>query len=102
MDGAQPDGARFTQFDTLGARFKKPIVPEVVDAYAVLAKRHGLTLVQLALGYVASRWFVGSSIIGATTMKQIEEDFAGGQLQLDEETLGAISKIQERYPNPAP
>jgi len=102
IGGAQPEGARFTQFDTLGARFKKPIVPEAVDAYAALAKQCGLTLVQLALGYVASRWFVGSSIIGATTMKQLEEDIAGGQMELDEDTLGAIRKLQERYPNPAP
>lgn len=102
IGGALPEGARFTLFDNLGARFRKPIVPEAIDAYAALAKQRDLTLVQLALGYVASRWFVGSSIIGATTMKQLEEDIAGGQLQLDQETLDAISKIQERYPNPAP
>jgi aryl-alcohol dehydrogenase (NADP+) len=59
-------------------------------------------LVQLALGYVASRWFVGSSIIGATTMKQLKEDIAAAQLKLDEDTLKAISELQGRYPNPAP
>jgi aryl-alcohol dehydrogenase-like predicted oxidoreductase len=59
-------------------------------------------LVQLALGYVASRWHVGSSIIGATNMKQLAEDIAAGQLVLDEETLRAIRELQSRYPNPAP
>ncbi len=102
LGGARPEGARFTQFDQLGARFKKAIVPEAVEAYAALATRRGLTLVQLALGYVASRWFVGSSIIGATSMKQLKEDIAGGQVQLDEETLEAIRELQERYPNPGP
>ncbi|NIO39169.1 MAG: NADP(H)-dependent aldo-keto reductase, partial [Burkholderiales bacterium] len=66
IGGAKPEGTRFTLFDNLGARFKKPIVAEAIAAYASLAKESGLTLVQLALGYVNSRWFLGSSIIGAT------------------------------------
>ena len=57
---------------------------------------------QLALGYVNSRWFLGASIIGATSMKQLEEDISAAQLELDEETLNAIRELQERYPNPAP
>jgi len=102
IGGTKPEGARFTLFDQLGARFRKPIVPEAIDAYAALAKQRNLTLVQLALGYVASRWFVGSSIIGATSMKQLKEDIAAAQLALDEETLNAIRELQGRYPNPAP
>jgi aryl-alcohol dehydrogenase (NADP+) len=102
IGGAQPEGARFTLFDNLGARFKKPVVPEAIDAYATLAKARGLTLVQLALGYVASRWHVGSSIIGATNMTQLAEDISAGQLVRDEETLNAIQEVQIRFPNPAP
>lgn len=102
IGGAKPKGARFTLFDQLGARFRKPIVPEAIDAYAALAKRRNLTLVQLALGYVASRWFVGSSIIGATSMEQLKEDISSAQLALDDETLIAVRELQGRYPNPAP
>ena len=101
LGGAQPAGARFTLFDSLGIRFRKPVVPEAVEAYANLAKQRGITLVQLALGYVASRWFLGSSIIGATSMAQLKEDIAGAQFALDAETLEEIRKIQHRYPNPA-
>jgi aryl-alcohol dehydrogenase-like predicted oxidoreductase len=99
--GAQPARTRFTLFDSLGLRFRKPMVSEAVDAYAALAQRSGLTLVQLALGYVASRWFMGATIIGATTMAQLEEDIAAAQCVLDKETLDAIKEIQLRYPNPA-
>ena len=102
LGGAKPEGARFTLFDTLGARFRKPIVPEAIDAYAALAKRRGITLVQLALGYVASRWYLGSSIIGATTLAQLREDIEGGQVELDAETLAEIETLLGRYPNPAP
>ena len=98
--GARPPGARFTLFDSLGVRFRPPLVAEATQAYAALAKRRGLTLVQLALGYVASRWFLGSSIIGATTMAQLEEDIAASQFALDAETLAKIRSIQARYPNP--
>jgi aryl-alcohol dehydrogenase (NADP+) len=101
LGGAKPSGARFTLFDSLGIRFRKPMVGEAVEAYATLAKRRGITLVQLALGYVASRWFVGASIIGATSMAQLEEDIAAAQGTLDSETLEEIRKIQTRYPNPA-
>jgi aryl-alcohol dehydrogenase (NADP+) len=101
LGGAKPAGARFTLFDSLGIRFRKPMVSEEVEAYAALAKQRKLTLVQLALGYVASRWFLGASIIGATSMTQLKEDIAAAQITLDGETLEQIRKIQLRYPNPA-
>jgi aryl-alcohol dehydrogenase (NADP+) len=98
---AQPPRTRFTLFDSLGLRFRKPMVSEAVDAYATLAQRRGLTLVQLALGYVASRWFTAASIIGATSMAQLEEDIAAAQFTLDAAILDEIKQIQLRYPNPA-
>jgi aryl-alcohol dehydrogenase-like predicted oxidoreductase len=101
LGGAKPPNSRFTLFDGLGQRFRKPMVVEAIDAYAELAKRRGLTPVQLALGYVKSRWFVGASIIGATTMAQLEEDIAGAQVELDADTLAEIVALQARYPNPA-
>ena len=101
LGGAKPAGARFTLFDSLGIRFRKPMVAEAVDAYAALAKRRGITLVQLALGYVASRWYLGASIIGATSMAQLKEDIAGAQFTLDSQTLEEIAAIQLRFPNPA-
>jgi len=101
LSGAQPSKSRYTLFDGLGARFKKPIVHEAVEAYAALAKRRGLSLVQLALGYVASRWYMGALILGATTMTQLAEDIDAAQVELDAETVAEITATQIRYPNPA-
>jgi len=101
MGGAKPEKTRFTLFDSLGLRFRKPMVSEAVDAYAALARRRGITLVQLSLGYVASRWFTGATIIGATTMVQLDEDIAAAQYALDAQTLDEIKQIQLRFPNPA-
>ena len=101
-NGAKPANARFTLFEgKIGMRFAKPIVVEAIDAYTALATSRGLTLVQLALGWVRSRWHVGATIIGATTMEQLREDIDAAQLDLDAETLAAIAQIQQRYPNPA-
>jgi aryl-alcohol dehydrogenase (NADP+) len=97
----QPSSARFTLFDGLGIRFRKPMVREAIAEFVALAKQRGLSPVQLALGYVKSRWFLGASIIGATSMAQLTEDIAAAQLELDAETLAAIAAIQLRYPNPA-
>lgn len=102
LGGVQPPGARFTLFDSLGLRFRKSEVPHAVAVYLALARKHGLTLVQLALGYVASRWYLGSSIIGATTLNQLKEDIEAAQLQLEPPVLAEIRTLQERYPNPAP
>jgi aryl-alcohol dehydrogenase (NADP+) len=101
LNGRKPERSRFTLFDTLGLRFRKPMVREAIEAYAALAARRGISLVQLALGYVMSRWFLGALIIGATTLAQLEEDIAAAQCQLDAETLAEIAAIQERFPNPA-
>ncbi len=100
LGGKLPEGSRFERFTTLGGRFRTPMVVEAIDAYAALAQRRGLTLTQLAIGYVRSRWFVGSTIIGATTMAQLEEDVAAAETTLDEATLAEIAQIQARYPNP--
>ena len=101
LRGAQPPKSRFTLFDTLGVRFKRPMVGEAIAAYAELARRRGITLPQLALGYVKSRWYLGATIVGATTMAQLEEDIAAAQAELDAQTLAEIETIQIRYPNPA-
>jgi aryl-alcohol dehydrogenase-like predicted oxidoreductase len=82
-------------------RFRKPMVVEAVAAYAEVAKRRGLTMPQLALGYVKSRRYLGASIIGATTMAQLEEDIAAAQFELDAATFADIAEVQLRYPNPA-
>ena len=101
LGGAKPAGARFTLFDTLGVRFSRPFVAEAIAAYAEVAKTHGISLVQLALGYVKSRWFTGATIVGATTLDQLREDIAAAQFALDADTLAAIAAVQLRYPNPA-
>jgi aryl-alcohol dehydrogenase-like predicted oxidoreductase len=75
-------------------------VSAAVAAYVQLAEQHGLSPAQMALGFVRSRAFVTSTIIGATTMAQLQENF--NNIELDAELLKAIEEIHLRYTNPAP
>lgn len=100
LGGAKPAGARYTLFDTVGGRYRKPLVHEACDAYAEVARAHGLSLVQLALGWLRSRWYVSSTILGATTLAQLDEDIAASATELDAATLSDVAAVQLRFPNP--
>jgi aryl-alcohol dehydrogenase-like predicted oxidoreductase len=101
VDDPQAKG-RVTQFLGYAQRYKKPNVMPAVAAYAKLARAHDLTPTQLALSYVYHRWFVGSTIIGATSMKQLEENIGAYQTVLSDALLADIEQIHLAMMNPAP
>jgi Predicted oxidoreductases (related to aryl-alcohol dehydrogenases) len=77
-------------------------VPEAVAAYAALAQQHSLHPATLALAFVRSRPFVTSTIIGATSMAQLQQNLDSVAVELNAELMTAIQAIHLRYPNPAP
>ena len=73
-------------------------------AYAAppqVAEKHGLTPTELALAFVKSRWFVASTIIGATTMEQLRENIGAFDVELSAECLADIAAVYRRYRDPA-
>ena len=101
-NGARPEGARLTRFGDNWPRYSKPEIPALADAYAAIASRFGLTPTQLALGFVASRPFVASTIVGATTMDQLRQCLDACETRLPDEALAAIEEQHRKAPNPAP
>jgi len=99
--GALPPGSRKTLFDRLG-RYEKGKGPEAISAYVALAKRHGLDPAQMAIAFAASRPFVTSAIIGATSLDQLETDIDAVGLGLSPEVVAEIDHIHLDYPNPCP
>ncbi|WP_291994607.1 aldo/keto reductase [Candidatus Accumulibacter sp. ACC003] len=93
---------RITQFAGFGQRYSKENVAPAVAAYAALAGRNGLTPTQLALAFVYSRWFSASTIIGATSLAQLDENLGALAVQLPPSLLTEIDTIHLRYTNPAP
>ncbi len=61
-----------------------------------------MTPATLALAFVRSRWFVASTIIGATTLDQLKENIDSARVALSADTLQVIDAVHARYPNPAP
>jgi aryl-alcohol dehydrogenase-like predicted oxidoreductase len=91
---------RISLFPEFGQRYQKPNVTAAVAAYVQLAQQHGLSPAQMALGFVRSRSFVTSTIVGATTLAQLQENLSPGVLGAD--LLKSIEEIHLRYTNPAP
>ncbi|MBE9210894.1 NADP(H)-dependent aldo-keto reductase [Nostoc sp. LEGE 06077] len=98
----KPENTRITLFENFGQRYLKPQVTAAVTAYVELAKRHEISPAQLALAFVRSRWFVTSTIIGATTLEQLQENLESVNLVLSKEILAELDAINTQYPNPAP
>jgi aryl-alcohol dehydrogenase-like predicted oxidoreductase len=75
---------------------------KATQLYKEIAEKNGLTLTEMAIAFVNQQDFVKSTIIGATTMEQLKENIAAFDVQLNEEIIAEIEKIQELIPNPAP
>lgn len=74
----------------------------VTKMYQELAHSLGLTLTELAIAFVHHQQFVTSTIIGATSLDQLEENINAFEVRLTDAVLNEINKIQEKIPNPAP
>nr|ACG47199.1 aldo/keto reductase [Zea mays] len=96
--------SRLNLFPGYMARYNDSLAKEATLEYVKLAKKHGLTPVQLALGFVRDRPFTASSIIGATTMEQVKENidaFTSTPRPLPQEVLDGIEDLFKRYKDPA-
>ncbi len=93
---------RLTLWPEFGQRYGKPNVKPAAAAYAALARRHGLTPTALALAFVRSRGFVASTIVGASTLAQLQENLAAIDTPLTPDFLAEIDALHLQYTNPAP
>ncbi|MGV8844627.1 MAG: NADP(H)-dependent aldo-keto reductase [Pseudomonas sp.] len=99
--GARPVNARLSLFNRF-TRYTNPQAEAACAEYVALAREHGLDPAQMALAFVSSRPFVTSTIIGATSLEQLDSNLASANLQLSAEVLEAIEAIHTKQPNPAP
>lgn len=98
-DGIVPPGSRASINPTLFGRRSAASAP-VVTAYVALARQHGLDPAQMALAFCMSRPFMASTIIGATSMRQLATDVAAAELKLSAEVMEGIAAIHRRHPIP--
>ena len=87
---------RITLFPSFGQRYQKVNVTAATAEYAAIAQKHNLSPTELALAFVRDRWFVASTIIGATTMAQLKENIDSVNVQLNAEIFAEIDKVHYR------
>lgn len=99
-DGARPEGSRWTMMQRNGIFRDTPAAHKAVSAYAEIAKQYGYTPAQLALAWCDQVDGVTSSIIGATSMQQLEEDIAAFAMPLSQQAQSDINSVFKLYPAP--
>ncbi|HZU63656.1 MAG TPA: aldo/keto reductase [Novosphingobium sp.] len=101
LGGVVPAGSR----GDVARQFTRYFTPSQANAtarYVGIAHAFGLSPEALALGFVYSRPFVTSSIIGATSLDQLKADIDGSLAVLPPEALEAIESVQATWPDPCP
>jgi len=96
-----PPEARLQKFPAFGERYKRPRVLEAAAEYQKLADRHRLPLAGIALAFAKGRFFTASTIIGATSTRQLDELSGYFDLVLPPEVLSGIEEINTLYPSPS-
>ncbi len=102
IGGARPEGARTTIWPQYFGRYLTENGIKATIAYVKLAKDNGLDPAQMALAYVNTRPFLTANIIGATSMEQLKSNIGSAYVELSDDVLAEIEKIQTTWPNPCP
>jgi len=103
VTGAQaPAQARIAKFDSVRqGRWGRPEALEAARRYNALARRHGLTPTRMALAFCYTKWQVASTIIGVTSLAQLDEDLDAWGTTLPPELLAEIDRIRWELRDPA-
>ncbi|MFY9253952.1 MAG: aldo/keto reductase [Fuerstiella sp.] len=101
-----PEGARFSNYRSAGERQQKMLERflndrsrATVELLRPIAADTGVSLTALAVAWSRQHDFVASTIIGATSVAQLDESLAAIDLILDAETMQRIDEIEELIPN---
>jgi len=94
------DQSRLNLFPGFMARYLDSGNEEAVNAYCDLAEKNGMTPSQLALSWCYRNELVASTIIGATTMEQLEENLKAYDMTPSEDIYKGIDKIYRKFTDP--
>ncbi len=96
-----PAQARLTRYEsTRQQRWGRPDALTAARRYNAMAHHHGMTPVQMALAFCYTKWQVASTIIGVTTIEQLEQDAGLWGTTLSEEVLREIDQIRWEMRDP--
>lgn len=99
LNGAKPAGSRHTLYPNFQPRYVCDRATAATADYAALAKRLGMTPATLALAWAASRPFMASVIIGATTLEQLDECIDACLTPLSDEAKREVDELFLKHGN---
>ncbi|MCA9217196.1 MAG: aldo/keto reductase, partial [Planctomycetales bacterium] len=105
-DGIPADGRFAAYVDgpprqrMMAARFLNDRTVETTRRLGEIARDLDVPLPALALAWSKQHDFVASTIVGATSVAQLNESLVASDLVLSEETLDRIDEIEKAIPNP--
>lgn len=99
---AAPKDARIGKFESVRKqRWGRPEALAASRRYNALARDNKLTPTQLALAFCYTKWQVASTIIGVTSVAQLNEDLDAWGTKLSAEVLAEVDKIRWEMRDPA-
>lgn len=102
LEGPGAPVGRLSLFDSMKKqRWGRPEALAGARRYNQLAREHGMTPVQMALAFCYTKWQVASTIIGVTSLSQLDACLDAWGTQLSPELLQAIDAIREGVRDPA-
>ena len=99
--GALPEGSRKQLFNRL-QRYETPKAEAAINSYLDLADEIGADPAQLAIRFCDTRPFMGSTIIGATSMDQLKTCIDAFAMAWSEEIEDRVNALHLAQPSPCP
>jgi aryl-alcohol dehydrogenase-like predicted oxidoreductase len=97
-----PKGARIADYESVRKqRWGRPDALVAARRYNALAKENGMTPSQMALAFCYTKWQVASTIIGVTSLAQLDADLDAWGTTLSPELLAAIDAVRWEMRDPA-
>lgn len=100
QNGARPEGSRWTISQRNGLFRDTPASQQAIQEYVNIAQEHGITAAQLALAWCDKVDGVTSTIIGATSMAQLEEDIDAFDIEFSEQLTDQIAAVVKQFTVP--
>lgn len=93
LNGKNPPNCRFTQFSNFQTRYINERSKIATQKYQKIAEKANISLATLALAFCNAKWYVSSTIIGATTLEQLKENIDAFEVTLSKEILDEIDQV---------
>ncbi len=107
LDGARPEGARFSRYLDIGGRqaamanrFVNEKSLNSTAKFMAIAKEAGMAPVTLATAWSKQHDFVASTIVGVSTFDQLADIFAAADLKLSDEVMKACDAVTKEIQYP--